>query len=135
MTARYSILLLLAALFWTTAAQAHEARPGYLELNETARGQYDVLWKQPANGEYALRMAPVFPADCTLIGADNRKLLPGAMLTRFHLACPGGLDGRPGCRVGRAERDQHRSGIQTLRLWSRHLWLRLVWANPYDSID
>jgi len=95
MTARYSILLLLAALFWTTAAQAHEARPGYLELNETARGQYDVLWKQPANGEYALRMAPVFPADCTLIGADNRKLLPGAMLTRFHLACPGGLDGRP----------------------------------------
>jgi len=76
-------------------ATAHEARPGYLELNETSHGRYDVLWKQPANGEYALRMDPVFPADCALTGADNRKLLPGAMLTRFHLACPDGLDGKP----------------------------------------
>ncbi|HEY3949916.1 HupE/UreJ family protein, partial [Phenylobacterium sp.] len=59
------------------------------------RGQYDVLWKQPANGEYALRMDPVFPAECMLAGADNRKLLPGAMLTRFHLACPDGLEGKP----------------------------------------
>jgi hydrogenase/urease accessory protein HupE len=86
---------LLAALLWPALAAAHEARPGYLELNETARGQYDVLWKQPANGDYALRMSPVFPADCSLAGADNRKLLPGAMLTRFHLACPDGLDGKP----------------------------------------
>ena len=92
---KYLLVLLLALLLWPTLAHAHEARPGYLELNETARGQYDVLWKQPANGEYALRMGPAFPADCTLTGADNRKLLPGAMLTRFRLACPGGLDGKP----------------------------------------
>ncbi|HEX4507957.1 MAG TPA: HupE/UreJ family protein [Alphaproteobacteria bacterium] len=91
----FCAVLFLIAVFWTSLAQAHEARPGYLELNETARGQYDVLWKQPANGEYALRMDPIFPADCALTGADNRKLLPGAMLTRFHLACPDGLDGRP----------------------------------------
>jgi len=90
-----AILALLTALLWPTLAQAHEARPGYLELNETAKGQYDVLWKQPANGEYALRMDPVFPTDCALSGADNRKLLPGAMLTRFRLACPGGLEGKP----------------------------------------
>src|SRR5258707_6366258 len=91
----YGVALLFIALFLPALAQAHEARPGYLELNETARGQYDVLWKQPANGEYALRMDPVFPADCTLGGADNRKLLPGAMLTRFRLACPNGLKGKP----------------------------------------
>lgn len=91
----FRAIILLAALLWPALAQAHEARPGYLELNETAGGQYDVLWKQPANGEYALRMDPVFPAECALTGADNRKLLPGAMLTRFHLACPGGLDGKP----------------------------------------
>jgi hypothetical protein len=88
-------LALLALLFWPAIAQAHEARPGYLEMNETAHGEYDVLWKQPANGDYALRMDPVFPADCRLAGADNRKLLPGAMLTRFHLACRDGLDGKP----------------------------------------
>ncbi len=89
------LLILLAALFWASMAQAHEARPGYLELNENAKGQYDVLWKQPANGEYALRLDPVFPEGCALSGADNRKLLPGAMLTRFRLSCPDGLDGKP----------------------------------------
>jgi hypothetical protein len=84
----------LITVLWALPAGAHEARPGYLELNETAQGQYDVLWKQPANGEYALRMEPVFPADCALAGADNRRLLPGAMLTRFHLACQGGIEGQ-----------------------------------------
>jgi len=89
------IAILVAAMLWALPAGAHEARPGYLELNETTPGQYDVLWKQPANGEYTLRLNPVFPTDCTLAGADNRKLLPGAMLTRFHLTCPNGLEGRP----------------------------------------
>lgn len=87
--------LVIAMLGLAWPAGAHEARPGYLELNEMARGQYDVLWKQPANGEYALRLNPVFPNDCTLSGADNRRLMPGAMLTRFRLACPNGLEGRP----------------------------------------
>jgi len=91
----YLLVLALAVLFWPAIAEAHEARPGYLELTETAQGQYDVLWKQPANGEYALRLNPVFPTDCTLSGADNRRLMPGAMLTRFRLACPNGLEGRP----------------------------------------
>jgi len=89
------LAVLLIAVLFALPATAHEARPGYLELNETAEGQYDVLWKQPANGEYTLRLNPVFPADCTLSGADNRRLLPGAMLTRFRLACPNGLEGRP----------------------------------------
>jgi hypothetical protein len=89
------LAVLLIAVLFALPATAHEARPGYLELNETAQGQYDVLWKQPANGEYTLRLNPVFPADCTLSGADNRRLLPGAMLTRFRLACPNGLEGRP----------------------------------------
>jgi HupE / UreJ protein len=88
-------LLAIAMLWLAGPADAHEARPGYLELNEIAQGQYDVLWKQPANGEYALRLNPVFPNDCTLSGADNRRLMPGAMLTRFRLACPNGLEGRP----------------------------------------
>jgi hypothetical protein len=88
-------LFAIAMLWLAGPANAHEARPGYLELNETAQGQYDVLWKQPANGEYALRLNPVFPTDCTLSGADNRRLMPGAMLTRFRLACPNGLEGRP----------------------------------------
>jgi hypothetical protein len=89
------IALLVAAMLCALPAGAHESRPGYLELTETGQGQYDMLWKQPANGEYTLRLNPVFPTDCTLTGADNRRLMPGAMLTRFRLACPNGLEGRP----------------------------------------
>jgi len=76
------------------SAGAHESRPGYLELRETVLGHYDALWKQPANGEYALRISPLFPADCVLSASRARQLLPGALTSRFSLACVGGLDGK-----------------------------------------
>jgi len=74
--------------------QAHEIRPGYLELRENAPGHYSVLWKQPANGEYALRMTPTFPDSCTLNGNADRQLLPGELVSRFSLACTESLDGQ-----------------------------------------
>jgi hypothetical protein len=88
------IISIFAACGVTPQVYAHESRPGYLQINEISRGQYEVLWKQPANGEYALRMSPIFPAECTLSRADDRRLLPGALLSRYSLACPAGLDGR-----------------------------------------
>jgi hydrogenase/urease accessory protein HupE len=74
-------------------ACAHESRPGYLEAREVAAGRYEVLWKQPAVGDLVLRLNPVFPETCELIGAD-RQLVPGAMSTRLTLSCPGGLAGK-----------------------------------------
>jgi hydrogenase/urease accessory protein HupE len=74
-------------------AEAHESRPGYLELREVADGRYEVLWKQPAVGDLVLRMNPKFPDSCTLTSAD-RQLLPGSMSTRLTLTCPGGLAGK-----------------------------------------
>jgi hydrogenase/urease accessory protein HupE len=41
-----STLLLFAGLT-VPAAQAHEARPAYLEIKETAPGQFSVLWRTP----------------------------------------------------------------------------------------
>ena len=40
---------LVLAVFWLTplALVAHEARPAYLELKETAPGKFDVLWRTP----------------------------------------------------------------------------------------
>jgi hypothetical protein len=86
---------LVPVLILLTAApvDAHEVRPGYLELREVLDGRYEVLWKQPAVGDLVLRLSPVFPDSCTLTGAD-RQLLPGAMATRLTLSCPGGLAGK-----------------------------------------
>jgi hydrogenase/urease accessory protein HupE len=38
---------LLALLLIPLAASAHEARPAYLSVNETAPGQFSVLWRTP----------------------------------------------------------------------------------------
>ena len=45
-----SFLLRLALALWFATgsqAQAHESRPAYLELTETAPGRYNVLWRTP----------------------------------------------------------------------------------------
>jgi len=39
--------LMLAALGAASVARAHEARPAYLEVEETRPGQYDVVWRTP----------------------------------------------------------------------------------------
>jgi len=43
--ARLSCLFLLAG-----SADAHEVRPAFLELKESAKGEFDVLWKVPSRG-------------------------------------------------------------------------------------
>ena len=51
MTRLRPILLLVALLGLSQAAIAHELRPAFLELIETAPDRFDVLWKVPARGE------------------------------------------------------------------------------------
>ena len=75
-------------------AAAHEARPGYLELRQTAGETYQVLWKQPAQGEMVLHLAPVFPEGCSFNSGTGTELTPGALLTRGTMTCKGGLAGK-----------------------------------------
>lgn len=42
-----TIWFLLLVLFMGQAALAHDARPAYMEITETAAGRYDVLWRTP----------------------------------------------------------------------------------------
>lgn len=75
-------------------AAGHEVRPGYLELREGSKGRYEVLWKHPARGEVAIKLSPVFSADCSLTGPGKQEMAPGATLTRATLECPGSLRGK-----------------------------------------
>ena len=83
-----------APAFRLPGPSAHEARPGYLELRETAPGSYQVLWKQPAQGEMYLHLDPVFPEGCSFRAGAGTELTPGAFLTRGTMTCPGGLAGK-----------------------------------------
>jgi hydrogenase/urease accessory protein HupE len=78
----------------STAALAHEARPGFLDLRETGPGTYSFLWKKPTGGELEIQIAPVVPEGCRLATSDRQQLTPGAMIVRGTLTCEGGLAGK-----------------------------------------
>ncbi len=57
----------LAVLLWVLmlgAAAAHEVRPAFLSLTETAPAEFSVLWKQPVMEGKRLRIRPGFPDGC-----------------------------------------------------------------------
>ena len=79
--------LLAASIAWlllwaACAAQAHELRPGVLELREGQPGTYSLLWKRPAGGEVEIRIAPVLPAECRAATPGATLLTPGALVVR-----------------------------------------------------
>jgi hydrogenase/urease accessory protein HupE len=87
-------LALLALIALTHVALAHEVRPAYLELRETAPEQYDVLWKVPALGENArLALHAELPGACTDLTPRRRVAAAGSFVERRTAGCAGGLSG------------------------------------------
>jgi hydrogenase/urease accessory protein HupE len=94
-TRRPAGLLAAAALALAAApALAHEVRPGFLELKETAPGVYAFRWTAPSGGGVEVRVEPVLPEGCSLAGAGREPLGPGTALVRGTLRCEGGLAGK-----------------------------------------
>ena len=90
---RLPALLLLLAAWVPFATEAHEVRPGYLEVRQLEAETFDVLWKVPANGEYRLRLHARLPNECQ--GAPNHgSFVGGSFVERWQAKCPGGLVGR-----------------------------------------
>jgi len=53
--------------------QAHESRPAYLEISETAPGRYDVLWRTPLLAGMRLPVALTFPAGVGNVDEPGRR--------------------------------------------------------------
>lgn len=86
----FALLLLLAGLSVPLAASAHEVRPAYLEIQQTAPSDYVVTWKQPTMGELAIHLAPHLSAGW-LEGAPQDQFGSGGYLIRvwrIHSAAP-----------------------------------------------
>jgi hydrogenase/urease accessory protein HupE len=88
------VVLAGLAVLMPARAVAHEVRPGFLELRETAPGEYDFLWKKPTGGEVEIQIAPVIPAECALTTPGRQQITPGAILIRGTLRCEGGIGGK-----------------------------------------
>jgi hydrogenase/urease accessory protein HupE len=88
------VLFLLFALLCAPAALAHEVRPAFLEIEELAPGEYDILWKTPAIGSMRLDLDVAFPEGCRTVTEPNTALVGGSVLARWRERCDGGLTGR-----------------------------------------
>jgi hydrogenase/urease accessory protein HupE len=88
-------MLAAAALLASAGtADAHEMRPGFLELREREPGIYGFLWKKPSGGEVEVSFAPTLPGDCRLAAPGQQRLTPGALVVRGTLRCEGGIQGK-----------------------------------------
>ena len=121
------VLLLLVAGF-VPVAHAHEVRPGYLQIRESAATVYDIVWKVPANGEYRLSLYVQLPEECA--GKPTQgSFAGGAFIERWQARCPGGLvgrtiriDGLSGTRTDVLARLERLDGTtQTVRLDPEHV--------------
>ena len=77
-----------------SATWAHEARPAYLEINETAPNRYDVLWRTPVLSGMRLPVALEFgPGTRDLVEPHVREL-SDSLLERRVIEVSGGLAGK-----------------------------------------
>lgn len=94
-------LAALIALLLAASAQADELRPGYLEFNETANGQWSLGWKQPfAIAPQGEPPPPVIPANCAFEGPVRQGVAGLAVVGSAAMRCEGPLGGQ---RIGVAD--------------------------------
>jgi len=90
------LLSYLAALCFPavlTSVEAHELRPGYLEVNEITPTNYEVVWKAPILMGRPLAVEAVFPDDCETSGRSNRSNKAGSLISSRMLSCETPLQG------------------------------------------
>jgi hypothetical protein len=92
MTLAFRALLLLC-LTWSVYVPAHEIRPAYLQIDETAPHHYEVLWKVPSRGDRVLDIQPRFDESLSLRLTQEPTLLEGFVIYRYHLNGEQGLPG------------------------------------------
>ncbi len=92
---RCTVWLLLMLWFVGLTAIAHESRPAYLELNETAVGRYDVLWRTPVLSGMRLPIALRFAEGVrTVVEPVESELNDSLIERRVIEAGPAGLVGQ-----------------------------------------
>lgn len=94
---------LLAALLILLAgpgAWAHESRPAYLEITETAPGRYDVLWRTPLLSGMRLPVGLKLPDGAHNVTEPSLRELADSLVERRVIEVAGGLAGKRAEFVG-----------------------------------
>jgi len=88
------LVVLFAAMFLqASAVQAHESRPGYLQLSVDDDDSVSMLFKIPALGDLRLGLYPNLPANCVIEGQPTKYIIDNAYTEKALFICSGGLFG------------------------------------------
>jgi len=71
---------------------AHEIRPAALQITETTPGTYEAVWKQPAVGDMAIRLAPHLSSGSLDNEPTTQSLEPGKIIKRWSVKGGASLD-------------------------------------------
>jgi hydrogenase/urease accessory protein HupE len=87
---RSLLLALLGAAALAPHARAHDARPAYLQIDETAPGRYSVLWRTPVLSGMRLPVVPHFPDALRDVTAPIVQELSDSLVERRVVEARGG---------------------------------------------
>lgn len=94
-TATRAIAITMAWVACHLCAIAHEIRPAFLQVDQTAQTSYDVYWKVPSTGQTVLDIQPQFVGDLSMETVAER-FLDGFVVYRYRLT---GTSSLPGTRL------------------------------------
>ena len=87
--------IFLLSLLLTAASFAHESRPAYLEIKETAPGQFSVLWRTPVLAGMRLPLVLKIPDGVKNLKEPAVQELTDSLIERRSIdAGPNGLAGK-----------------------------------------
>jgi len=87
----FALFFLVAA---TMAAQAHDARPNYVQITETDLNTFSVMWKVPASMPGGALPYPTLPEGCMADRQPAWQLTGAEYLGQQVFRCDAGLSGR-----------------------------------------
>ncbi len=89
-----ALLLGVGMLAHLAVARAHESRPAYLEITETAPGRYDVLWRTPVRSGMPLPVVLKLPDEARNITEPTAREFSDSIMERRLVEVAGGLAGK-----------------------------------------
>ncbi len=92
---RWPVAVIMLALFPVPLSWAHEVRPAYLELKQTAPEQFSIVWRTPVFSGMRLPLALKLPVEVQNIKDPVVQELADSLVERRWInAAPGGLAGK-----------------------------------------
>lgn len=85
--------LMLLLLFLAGSAVAHDARPAYLQIDETAPGDYTLLWRTPVKSGRLLPVALGLPESTQPLSEPITQHLQDSLIERRRIRLATGLAG------------------------------------------